>query len=196
MASAAARSAARWRSSAEVSPSPDRPLSVLTSTTARSANGSWTPTEFSSGGSANATGVPMTAEIRSALMEAIFPDHFPKASRSIIGRRPGSYSYYMSYIVIGGWDGGPARPGTPPQGGGGDQCPAEPARRARRAEPPGGEAGRAQGPRPGLPGRHRPGRPDQPERAGRPGGGAPGHHDRDPEPARGGRLDHPGPFGQ
>src|SRR5689334_4530013 len=33
---------------------------------ARSANGSCTPTEFSSGGSANATGVTMTLEIRIA----------------------------------------------------------------------------------------------------------------------------------
>ena len=45
---------------------------MLTSTTARSANGSCTPTEFSSGGSANATGVTVTAEIRSALMLLFF----------------------------------------------------------------------------------------------------------------------------
>jgi hypothetical protein len=31
--------------------------------------------------------VTVTAEIRSALMGAIFPDHFPKASRSIIESR-------------------------------------------------------------------------------------------------------------
>ncbi len=75
--------------------------SVLTSTTARSANGSCTPTEFSSGGSANATGVTVTAEIRSALMIPIFPEggHF-LASRSIIESRPGLSRVVMTWPVL------------------------------------------------------------------------------------------------
>src|ERR1700728_2574335 len=64
MAFAAACSAVRCFSSAYVSPRPVRPASVATSITARSANGSCTPTEFSSGGSANATGVIATLVMR------------------------------------------------------------------------------------------------------------------------------------
>jgi hypothetical protein len=41
-----------------------RPASVATSMMARSANGSCTPTEFSNGGSANATGVMVTFVMR------------------------------------------------------------------------------------------------------------------------------------
>ena len=85
-------------STSRSSTSPVSPSSVWTSTTARSANGSCTPTEFSSGGSANATGVTVTAEMRSALIGAICPDHFPKASRSIIESRPSTASAYSRTI--------------------------------------------------------------------------------------------------
>ena len=67
---ATASSRARWASSAYVSPSPSSPSSVCTSTIARSAHGWWTPTTLSSGGSAKATGVTTTREIRRRLIAA------------------------------------------------------------------------------------------------------------------------------
>src|SRR5579863_2322616 len=52
---------------------------------ARSANGSCTPTEFSSGGSANATGVMVTFVMRMLPLVLIVP---PKRSRIFPVRRP------------------------------------------------------------------------------------------------------------
>ncbi len=66
---ATAERRARCASSAYVSPSPTRPESVCTSTIARSAHGWCTPTTLSSGGSAKATGVTTTREIREGLIE-------------------------------------------------------------------------------------------------------------------------------
>ena len=70
IAAATASSRARCASSAYVSPNPRRPESVWSSTIARSAHGWWTPTTLSSGGSANATGVTTTREMRELIERA------------------------------------------------------------------------------------------------------------------------------
>src|SRR6266700_4164485 len=64
------------------------PASVAISMTARSANGSWTPTELSSGGSTNATGVIVTLVMRMLpVVVTLFPSLPSAGGRYLRERR-------------------------------------------------------------------------------------------------------------